>query len=98
MRTSSDAIAYWMSLLSPVTRLTFTPGAELELVAGDGGPDGRADQARLDAVVGERGLEDAAALLDEAAVGLLAAPPLQEVGRRQLPRAVLGAPDRRRGR
>ena len=25
MRTSSDAIAYWMSLLSPVTRLTFTP-------------------------------------------------------------------------
>ena len=25
MRTSSDAIAYWMSLLRPVTRLTFTP-------------------------------------------------------------------------
>ena len=26
MRTSSDAIAYWMSWLRPVTRLTFTPG------------------------------------------------------------------------
>ncbi len=26
MRTSGDAIAYWMSCWSPVTRLTFTPG------------------------------------------------------------------------
>ncbi len=27
MRTSSEAIAYWMSLLNPVIRLTFTPDA-----------------------------------------------------------------------
>ena len=87
MRTSSDAIAYWMSLLRPVTRLTFTPGPELELVAGDGRADGRADEASLDAVVRERGLEDAAALVDEAAVGFLAAPPLQHVGGGQLPRS-----------
>ena len=78
-----------MSWLRPVTRLTFTPGAELELVAGDGRADGHADEPGVDAVVRERGLEDAAALLDEAAVGLLAAPPLQHVGRRQLPRALV---------
>ena len=42
----------------------------------------------VDAVLRERGLEDAAALLDERAVGLLAAAPLQERGRRQLPVAV----------
>ena len=68
-------------------------GAELELVAGDGGSDGRADEAGLDTVVREGGLEDATALVDETPVDLLAAPPLQQVGGRQLPRAVLrGAP------
>ena len=36
-----------MSLCRLVTRATFTPGAELELVAGDGGPDDHADQAGL---------------------------------------------------
>ena len=78
MRTSSDAIAYWMSLLEAGDAVDLHARAELELVAGDGRADGGADEARVDAVVRERGLEDAAALVDEAAVGLLAAPPLEQ--------------------
>ena len=54
-----------MSLCRLVTRATFTPGAELELVAGDGRADDHADEPGLDAVLGERGLERAAALLDQ---------------------------------
>ena len=57
MRTSGDAIAYAMSWLSVVTRFTFTPGRELELVARDRRADRRADEARVDAVLLQRRLE-----------------------------------------
>ena len=49
-----------MSLWRLVTRATFTPGPELELVAGDGGADGHADEAGLHAVGGQGELEVAA--------------------------------------
>ena len=67
------------------------PGAELQLVPGDGRADGGTDEAGLHPVVREGGLEDATALVDEATVGFLAGPPLQDVGGRQLPRTVLAA-------
>ena len=58
---------------------------ELELVSRDGRPDGRADEPGFHAVVRERGLEDAAGLVDEPVVGLLVAATLQEVRGRELP-------------
>ncbi len=71
MRTSGEAIAYAMSLWRLVTRATFTPGAELELVPGDGRADDHADEPRLDAVGRERRLEHPAGLLDQSLVDLL---------------------------
>ncbi len=56
-----------MSLARVVTRATFTPGAELELEAGHGRPDGEADEVGLDPVGGEGALEDPAALFDHLA-------------------------------
>ncbi len=49
-------------------------GPELELVAGDRRADHHADELRLDAVLGERLLEDVARRLDRRLVDLLAAP------------------------
>ena len=60
---------------------------ELELVTGDRRPDHHADESRLDAVRGERGLEHAARLLDEALIDLLRRAASEEVQRRQLPRS-----------
>ncbi len=60
--------------------------AELELVAGDGGADGGADQPGLHTVVRQRGLEHAPGVVDQAAVGFPAAPPLQHGGGREPPR------------
>src|SRR5256885_10393038 len=54
------------STLFPYT--TLFRSTERQLVAGDGGPDGRADEPRLNAVRGQRVLERAAALLDQAPV------------------------------
>ena len=48
----ADAIAYAMSWLRPVTRLTLTPGRELELVAGHRRADGHADELGVDTEVG----------------------------------------------
>ena len=59
--------------------------AELELVAGDGGADDHADEAGLDVVLGQRGLEAAAGLLDQSPVHVLLAHALQQAGGRQLP-------------
>ena len=76
-----------MSLLRLVTRATLTPGRELELVARHRRADGHADEARLDSVRGERGLEHAARLLDEALIDLLRRAASEEVQRRELPRS-----------
>ena len=53
---------------------------ELELVAGDGGADGRAEEAGVDAELAHRRLEDLAALLHELRVDLARLAALQDVG------------------
>ena len=86
MRTSGDAIAYSMSLAEAGDAVDLHAGRELELVAGDGRADGRADEAGVDAELRERRLEDLAALVDQAAVGLARLLRLSNASARQLPR------------
>ena len=79
-----------MSLWRLVTRATFTPGAELELVPSDRRADGHPDEPRLDAMRSERRLEHPAGLLDQPLVDLLRGAPCEQVERRELPRSLRG--------
>ena len=87
-----------MSLWRLVTRATFTPGPELELVAGDGRADHHADELRLDAVLGQRLLEDVAGRLHGRLVDLVAARAVQEVGAAAASTASPSPPGRARSR
>ena len=63
-------------------------GRELELVAGDGGADGRAEQAGVDAELAHRRLEHLAALLDECGSTSLDSLRFRTLAGGQLPRAL----------
>ncbi len=70
-----------------VTRLTLTPGASSQLVAGDGRADGHADEVRVDAVLVQGPLEDRAGFVGGAPVGFRGAGPSEQLGGGQLPGA-----------
>jgi hypothetical protein len=65
-------------------------GAELELVAGDGGPDGHPDERGVDAVLLERIVQHVTASFDLAVVHRLLAGPGEDRRRGELPRAGAG--------